>query len=299
MKIIVTGSLGNIGRPLVKTLVQDGHSVVVISQDPEKENHIEALGAKAAIGTLHDEDFLVETFKGADVVYAMKPPFDIFDKSLDVDAFYRRIGLNYKNAILHSGVKNLLHLSSVGAHSDQGVGMLRFHHEVENILSSLPNEVDIKFIRPMAFFTNLFGFIPMIKAQGAIFQNYGGDDKIPWVSPLDIAATIAEEINLPFNGRQVRYVTSDEVSPNQIAKALGNAIGKPNLLWIKVTDEQFLDSLVQVGMSRSIAKGWVDALASISQVNGVLYEDYFERKPVFGKVKLEDFVKEFAIAFSA
>ncbi len=299
MKIIVTGSLGNIGKPLTKKLVQEGHSVVVISHDPEKQKHIQALGAKAAIGTLQDVDFLIETFTGADVVYAMKPPFDIFDKSLDVDEFYKNIGMNYKRAISDSGVTNVVHLSSVGAHSDQGVGMLRFHHEVENILSSLPKEVNIKFIRPMAFYTNMFAFIQTIKGQGAIIQNYGGDEKIPWVSPIDIAAVIAEEIEKPFDGREVRYVTSEEVSPNEITKILGDAIGKPKLLWIQVTGEQFLNSLILAGMSRAIAKGWVDAIASISQVNGVLYEDYSQHKPVFGQVKLKDFAKEFAKAFSA
>lgn len=36
MKIIVTGSTGNISKPLTQQLVQEGHEVVVISTQPEK-----------------------------------------------------------------------------------------------------------------------------------------------------------------------------------------------------------------------------------------------------------------------
>lgn len=59
MKVIVTGSLGNIGKPLTTQLVQKGHTVTVISSKSEKQKDIEANGARAAIGSLSDVDFLV------------------------------------------------------------------------------------------------------------------------------------------------------------------------------------------------------------------------------------------------
>ena len=59
--------------------------------------------------------------------------------------------------------------------------------------------------------------------QTLSFKIMGGDEKEPWVSPLDIAAIIAEEIEKPFNGRTVRYIASDEVSPNEVAKVLGRS----------------------------------------------------------------------------
>jgi 3-hydroxyisobutyrate dehydrogenase-like beta-hydroxyacid dehydrogenase len=51
MKITLTESLGNIGKPLTRDLVSKGHSVTVISSNPEKKKEIEASGAKAAIGS--------------------------------------------------------------------------------------------------------------------------------------------------------------------------------------------------------------------------------------------------------
>ncbi len=62
MKIVLTGSLGNIGRPLTENLVKDGFDVTVISSNPERQNTIESLGAKAATGSIYDAGFLTETF---------------------------------------------------------------------------------------------------------------------------------------------------------------------------------------------------------------------------------------------
>ncbi len=298
MKITLTGSLGHISRPLAIELVQKGHNVTVISSKAERQNEIEAIGAKAVIGTMADAGFLTEAFKGADVVYVMEThgAGSFFDQELDLMAAISKIGHNYKRAIEQSGVKRVVHLSSIGAHTDKGNGMLAFHHDVESTLKQLPDDVSIKFMRPVGFYYNMLAFIPTIKSQGAIISNYGGDDKEPWVSPVDIAAVIAEEIEKPFNGREIRYIASDEVSPNEVAGILGEAIDKPDLKWLVIPDEQLLNSLVGVGMNPQVAKGFVEMNAS--RRGGVLYEDYYRNKPTLSKTKLRDFAKDFAVAYN-
>jgi uncharacterized protein YbjT (DUF2867 family) len=215
-----------------------------------------------------------------------------FDQHLDYMAAIDRIVSNYKQAVLQSGVKRVVHLSSIGAHTDKGNGMLAFHYEAENILRQLPADVAIKFMRPVGFYYNMLAFIPTIKKQDAIIQNYGGDKKEPWVSPLDIAEVIAEEMEKPFSGRHIRYIASDEVSPNETAKILGEAIGKPDLKWQEIPDEQILRGMLAAGMNTDIARGLVEMNAG--RRNDVLYEDYYRNKPTLGKVKLSDFAKEFA-----
>jgi uncharacterized protein YbjT (DUF2867 family) len=298
MKIIVTGSLGHIGKPLTVELVQKGHVVTVISSKAERKKEIEAIGANAAIGTMEDGDFLTATFKGADVVYVMetlgKGTEAFFDQNLDVIATITQIGNNYKQAIQQSGVKRVVHLSSIGA--DKGAGLLRFHYNVENLLNQLAGDVSIKFMRPVGFFYTMLAFIQTIKAEGAIINNYGGDNREPWVSPLDIAAVIAEEIEQPFDGRKIRYIASDEVSTNEVAKILGEAIGKPDLRWIVIPDEQLLNGLLAAGMNPQTAKGFIEMNAT--RRSGVLYDDYHRNKPKLGKDKLKDFAKDFAAAFN-
>lgn len=298
MNIVLTGSIGNIGKPLTEELVHKGHTVTVISSNTERISAIESLGAKAAIGSMFDVDFLTETFKGADIVYlmeTMEAAGDLFDKSVDFIGSISKIGDNYKKAVEKSGVKKIVHLSSIGAHTDKNTGIIVFHYHVEKILQQLPDDVAIKFIRPVGIYFNMFSFINTIKNKGAIVSNWGGDQKEPWVSPLDIAEGIAEEIEKPFEGRSVRYVASDEVSPNEIAKAIGEAIGKPDLEWKIIPDEELLNNWLIIGFNGQVAKGFVETQAS--QGSGTMYEDYHKHRPVLGKVKLADFAKEFAIAY--
>ncbi|MDQ2752534.1 MAG: NAD(P)H-binding protein [Bacteroidota bacterium] len=295
MNIVLTGSLGNISKPLAQELVQKGHSVTVISSKAERQKDIEALGAKAAIGIMEDADFLTATFKGADIVYVMEvlAPTSFFDPNVDMIASVTEIGKTYKQAIEQSGVKRVVHISSIGAHSNQGTGLIKMHYNAEKILGQLPDDVSIKFMRPAGFYTVMFSFIQTI---GAIFSNYGGDEKEAWVSPLDIAAFIAVEMEKPFNGREVCYIASDEVSPNEVARILGESIGKPDLKWVVVPDEPFLNGLLAAGMNPQTAKEFVEM--NKSRFEGEMYKDYNSNKPALGKVKVKDFAKGFAVAYN-
>jgi hypothetical protein len=93
----------------------------------------------------------------------------------------------------------------------------------------------------------------------------------------------------------VRYVASDERTPDEIAHVLGAAIGQPGLRWVELTDAQMLDTLVENGLPAGSAAGIVDLYKSLR--NGQLGEDYQRQKPALGQVKLEDFAQEFAAAF--
>lgn len=297
MKIIVTGSLGHISKPLTTTLVEQGHAVTVISSQPAKQKEIEALGARAAIGSLEDVDFLTSTFKGADAVYCMVPPNNYFDPTVDLIAYYRRLGHNYAQAIEQSGVKRVVNLSTIGAHLDKGNGILLGAHHVQNILNKLPSDISITHLRPTSFYYNLFAYVEVIKAAGVIAANYGADHVIPWVSPLDIADAAAEELATQTTGRKIRYVVSEELTGNEVAGILGAAIGKPDLKWILISNEETLGRLVSIGMNKQIAAGLVEMYASLH--SGLLAEDFNRHKPEqFGKVKLKDFAAEFAAAFA-
>jgi uncharacterized protein YbjT (DUF2867 family) len=295
MKIVVTGSLGNISKPLTETLVQKGHTVIVVSSNADKQAAIEALGATAAIGSIEDVDFLTKTFTDADAVYTMVPPNGFFDPNFDLMAYSHEVGNNFAQAIKASSVKRVVHLSSIGAHLTKDSGLILMHHAVENILNEL-TDVAITFMRPVAFYYNLFSFIGAIKSTGVIASNYGANDRVAWVSPLDIAAVVAKELETPLTGRKIQYVASDEPTCNEIATALGTAIGKPDLKWIVITDEQLQSGLEAFGMPSKTAAGMVEMNASMHR--GQLFEDYFKNKPTLGKVKIADFAREFAAVYN-
>ena len=296
MKITITGSLGNISKPLAQELVQKGHQVTIITSDAEKQKTIEGLGAKAAVGSVEDVTFLTQTFSGSDAVYCMIPRADYFDPKLDLDAFTAKIGNTYAAAIQKSGVKRVVFLSSIGAHLEKNSGIIQRYNEIEAVLNKLQN-VSITFMRPTSFFYNLLAYIPMIKNAGVIATNYGADKMIPWVSPLDIASAIAEELLTPLDGRKIRYVGSEELTGNETAQILGEAIGKPDLKWILVSDDETLNGLINVGMQPKIAEGLVEMYAGL--YNGLLAEDYYRNRPAeMGKTKLAQYAKEFATIYN-
>jgi len=295
MKIILTGSLGNISKPLAMELVQKGHAVTVISSKAEKQAEIEALGATAAIGSIDDADFLAAVLTGSDAAYLMVPPS--FAEP-DSRAYHQRIGHTYAQAVRQSGIRRVVQLSSWGAHRSEGTGGILGTHDVEEILAAELPDVALTHLRPTSFYSNMYSFIGLIKARGIIGVNYAGTTRVAFVHTLDIASAAADELATPAApGRHVRYVASDERTANEVAQALGAAIGWPDLQWVGFSNEQMQENLVRVGLPATRAAEVVDIYTSIG--NGSLGEDYEQHKPHLGQVKLEDFAKEFAAAFKA
>ena len=294
MKYVVTGSLGNISKPLAQNLVDAGHSVTIISSKAEKTAQIEAIGAKAAIGSVEDIGFLTKTFAGADAIYTMVPPnFG----SGDWKKYIAGIGKNYAAAIKAAGVKNVVNLSSIGAHMPDSCGPVSGLYFVEKALNGLDN-VNVIHLRAGFFFQNYLGNIGMIKHMGIIGGNYGEGTKLALVHTNDIADTATYELlSLSFKGKRIRYVVSDEKTTNEVAAILGKAIDKPELPWINFKDEDTLAGMLQAGLPEEIAKNYTEMGAAMR--SGEMASEYNSNKPtVFGKTKLEAFAPVFAAVYS-
>jgi hypothetical protein len=61
----------------------------------------------------------------------------------------------------------------------------------------------------------------------------------------------------------VRYVASDERTPDEVAQVLGAAIGQHDLRWVELTDAQMLETLVKNGLPAHSATGIVDLYISL------------------------------------
>jgi uncharacterized protein YbjT (DUF2867 family) len=296
MKFTITGSLGHISKHLTKHLIDKGHNVTVISSSPDRQAAITDMGATAAIGSVQDANFLTKAFTGADAVYTMVPPVSYFDHNLDPVQRFSEISKSYAEAIRLSGVKHVVNLSSWGAHRDNGTGGIVGTYYLEQIMNELPAEVSITHIRPTSFYYNLFGFIPVIKHTGKIMANYGADDRTVLVAPADIALAVAEELESPSESRKIRYVASDELTCNEVARILGEAIGKPDLQWLLISDEQVQQNLEAAGLPRRGAELLVELQAGHHR--GIIAEDYYRNPPqALGKIKMADFAKEFAAVY--
>lgn len=294
MKYVVLGSLGNISKPLAEKLIAAGHEVTIVSSKDEKAAQIEAMGAEAAIGSVEDVGFLTEAFSDADAVYTMVPPYF---GAPDWKKYIAGIGENYAAAIKASGIKNVVNLSSMGAHMPEGCGPVSGLFFVEKALNALEG-VNVKHLRPGFFYPNFLSQIGMIKNMGIMGGNYGENAKLVIVHPEDIVDVAAEELQrLLFSGKSIRYITSDEKTTHEIAAILGKAIGKPEIPWVNFKDEDTLAGLLQAGLPEEIAKNYTEMGAAMR--SGEMDSDYQKNKPVeFGKSNLEVWSRVFAAVYA-
>ena len=296
MKYVISGSAGNISKPLAEKLLKAGHEVTVISRQEKNIQSLISLGAHGSSGSVEDPDFLTRTFTGADAVYTMVPPNL---GAADWKGYIGQIGKNFATAIKNSGVQTVVNLSSVGAHLPEGAGPVSGLYRAEQALNELA-DVNIKHLRPVYFYTNFLATIPMVKHMKMIGSNFGGPGfSMVLTHPEDIAEVAFEELNkLDFGGHSYRYIASDERPTDEIASILGNAIGQPDLPWITFTDEQSLNGLLQAGLPEEIAKNYTEMGHALQ--SGIFMEDYLKNRPAqTGKTKLEDFAPQFAAVYKA
>jgi len=302
MKIIVTGSLGNISKPLTEILVKQGHMVTVVSSDSKKQAAIKELGATPAIGSISDISFLTNTFKSADAVYAMIPlrftePY--------LSDYLRRMAQNYADALKEAGTKRIVLMSGWAADLVRG-------ENVEDVFEGL--DASITIMRPASFYTNFYQSMDLIKGKGFIGKfltlrycglwalltgrtgllmgNYGGDDRVVFVSPKDIAEAVAEELLLYPEKTTIRYVGSEEMTCNEAARVIGAAVGKPWLKWVLLSDKEMLQGLKMAKVPEKLAGTLVEMQAVMH--SGKTLDSFHRSRPEMGKIKLADFAKEFA-----
>ncbi|HET7898368.1 MAG TPA: NAD-dependent dehydratase, partial [Flavisolibacter sp.] len=113
-----------------------------------------------------------------------------------------------------------------------------------------------------------------------------------------IAEAAAEELlQLKFTGHSVRYLASDESTAKDVANALGTSIGKAGLPYVEFSDEDTLNGMKGAGLPEEVALNYTEMGHSLR--TGRMMEDYWKNRPkTLGKVKLNDFAKEFATAYN-
>lgn len=292
--MVITGSLGNVAKPLVQQLIAEGHDITVISSNESKKSEIENLGAKAAIGSITDLDFLTETFKGNDAAFLMTPPNmgleNIVENTINA-------GKNYAEAVKQSAIKKVVMLSSTGVESPVENGPIKGLHFIEKFYNAL-EDTSVIFLRAGYFYINFFNDIPLIKNAGILGANYGGDIHVPLVHPKDIAGAAAEALVENSEGKNIRYIVSDIRPATDLAKVFGAAIGKPELPWVEFKDEESLNGMLQAGVPNEIAELYTEMGRGLR--TGIVQKDFIDHgSSVTGATKLEAFAREFAEKFKA
>jgi uncharacterized protein YbjT (DUF2867 family) len=289
----VTGATGNTGRVIAERLLEGGYKVRVIGRSAERLQALVDKGAEAYVGSLDDADFLAKAYGGADVVYAMIPPNPA---SNDYVAEAAAISKAHVQAIRQAGVKNVVALSSVGAHRPDGNGVVGVLYTFEQDLGGLDG-VNVLSLRPAYFMDNIYPQAELIKLMGFVGSPIRGDVSMPVVHTRDIGEVAATRMaERGFTGGSVEYVLGERnISYDEITAALANSLDRGDLRYVHFPADQSMMGLKQFGFTDNSAKLIVELADGVN--DGSVLEHYERTPENTTGTSIEDFAEEFAEMF--
>lgn len=247
---VLLGSNGNVTSRVARALLQRDQPTRVVGRSAASLEPLRQLGAQLAIGDAHDATFLARAFEGATAVYAMIPT--------DYGAAYLRrsqtlLGTAIAEAIARSAVRRVVNLSSVGAELPAGTGPIAGLHEQEDRLDALPG-LNLLHLRPGNFMENHLQAAGAIAALGMYPSLERSDVPVPTVAASDIAAVVVRELIEPQSHGVLHLHAPRHYTFQQVATALGRAIGLPSLRHVQVEPAQGLSAMIEAGFSPDAAR---------------------------------------------
>jgi uncharacterized protein YbjT (DUF2867 family) len=254
--VVVTGASGNVGRRIVEHLLAGGIKPRVVARGAEKLAALVARGAEAHVGSLGDSAFLKQAFHGASAAFVVVPPdYAAADPLVSQRALIE--GLTA--AVRDSGLEHVVALSSVGAELAAGNGPIRTLHVLEQQLGALPG-LNVVFLRAAYFMENHLSAIGLIKSAGINGGALKGEVPMPMIATQDIAAVAATLLAKPdFSGTSVRFLLGPkDYTQADATRALGAAIGKPDLQYVAFPYDDARKGMLASGLSPVLADLFVE-----------------------------------------
>jgi uncharacterized protein YbjT (DUF2867 family) len=291
----VMGSTGHIGTALTEALLKRRCRVRAIGRDPDKLAALKAKGAEPVAAAFDDADRLAQAFSGCQGVFVMIPPDYGAD---DPGAFQDRVGESIMSAVVRSGVRKVVSLSSIGAQHSDRTGPVKGLHRQESRLSSLPG-VDVLNLRPCYFMENLLWSIPTIRERGVVASAIRGDLPMWMVCAEDIGRKAADLLGeLAFTGKSVcEFAGPTQMTQQEATRLIAAALGLPGLRYVKLDYTQFESALLASGMKPGIAR-------LFSEMQRGFNDGLFEpTRPIGagqrGSTTFETFARRFAAAYAS
>ena len=240
----IMGITGRVGGAIAENLLAQGEKIRAIVRNPSKTAGWKDRGAEIAIADVDDPDALASAFQGTDGVFLMVPP-----NFAPAPGFpeIRKTLASYRGALATALPKKAVYLSSIGAEQTSGLGLITGSHLLEQTLGDLP--IAHAFLRGGWFMENHAGDVATAQSEGRIYSNlYPLDRKFSLVATADIGKTRADVLRQEWKGtRYIEVAGPEQYSPNDIAQALGGALGGP-VEAVAVPREKWTEFFLAQGM---------------------------------------------------
>ena len=259
---VITGATGNTGSIIASTLLDAGKQVRIIARDAEKAKDLIEKGAELFQGSTNDFEILKKAFAGANTVYVVIP---MNMQAVDYTAFQ----MEHVNAIAEAmeacNVKNVVALSSQGAHINSETGIILGLHNMEERFNQIEGLNTLN-LRPCYFMENTLGMVGMIKESGIMGSPIKADLSFPIIATKDIGNYAAKRLlALDFEGKNHQdLLGARDVTYSEMAKVYGAAIGKPDLNYVQFPYADFKGAFMGMGASESVADKMNEFLVKVN-----------------------------------
>jgi uncharacterized protein YbjT (DUF2867 family) len=261
--ITVMGATGHVGSQITRKLLAAGQPVRAIGRNPKALAELAAEGAETVAGDAADAAFLTRAFTGADAVHTMLP---YSPTSPDFRAEQARLGEAIVTAIRDSGVSKVVAQSSLGADLASGTGFIAASLYPQEQRLRAVDGIDLLVLRPTLFFESIVEAVELIKAMGVNADVVDPDVPLPMIATRDIAEVAAAALRTrDWTGVEVRELLGpQDLTYTEATRILGAAIGRPDVQYVRLPDEEMVAALVQAGFSPDVAALHVEMGRSLS-----------------------------------
>jgi len=259
---VVLGASGHTGHIVANQLLAGGQKVRVVGRNAAHLQPLAAKGAETFIADVTDAATLAQAFRQADSAYVMIPPNTTSNDPL---GYSNRVGDAIAAAVQNAGTKNVVALSSIGADKASGTGPVVGLHNLEQKLNQI-NGANVLHLRAGYFMENALPQVNAVRQMGAVATPLRADLKLAMIATRDIGAAAAEALLRPsVRGKQTRELLGQrDLTYSEVSTIIGQAIGKPDLKYVQVPDDQFRGVLLQMGMSEQFAKLLVEMTGALN-----------------------------------
>ena len=121
-------------------------------------------------------------------------------------------------------------------------------------------------MRAAYFMENTLPQATVIRTAGSAIGPLRPDLKLTMIASRDIGAFAADALlRLAFRGKQTQELLGQrDLTYTEVATTIGAAIGKPDLPYVHLTDDQARGALVQMGMSDQFARLLLEMTAALN-----------------------------------
>lgn len=259
---VVLGASGNTGHVVANNLLARGQKVRVVARNAAHLQPLTAKGAEPFTADVTDAGALTKAFDQADSAYVLIPPNVT---SSDPVGYANRASDAIASALQKAGTRNVVALSSIGAEQPSGTGPVVGLYNLEQKLNQIAS-ANVLYLRAGYFMENTLPQTGAIHKMGFAVGPVRPDLKLPMIATRDIGTAAADVLLHPtISGKQTRELQGQrDISYNEVASAIGKAIGKPDLKYVQLPDDQVRGAMVQMGMSEQFVNLLLEMTAALN-----------------------------------